>query len=206
MLLNLISNPQQFIAFLTALILAITVHEYAHAYAADRFGDHTARDAGRLTMNPLAHLDPVGTIFLLLVGFGWGKPVPINDSNLKNPKLDEIIISLAGPFSNLLLATLIGLFLRFVPLSAEFTNFFVIIIIINLVLMTFNLLPIPPLDGSHILKIFISGEAYESFQRIGIFLLFAFIILTNYIPILSIVINWVTNVFFMTVVGKSIQI
>ena len=206
MLLNLISNPQQFIAFLTALILAITVHEYAHAYAADRFGDQTARDAGRLTMNPLAHLDPVGTIFLLLVGFGWGKPVPINDSNLKNPKLDEIIISLAGPFSNLLLATLIGLFLRFVPLSAEFTNFFVIIIIINLVLMTFNLLPIPPLDGSHILKIFISSEAYESFQRIGIFLLFAFIILTNYIPILSIVINWVTNVFFMIVVGKSIQI
>ena len=204
MLLNLIGNPQQFIAFITALILAITVHEFAHAWMANRLGDPTAKNLGRLSMNPLVHLDPMGTIFLLLVGFGWGKPVPINDSNLKNPKLDEIKISLAGPFSNLVMATIFGLIIRFVPMSSDAINFFVIIITINLVLMVFNLLPIPPLDGSHILKIFVPDSFYEFYQKIGIFILFGLLIFSNYIPIINIIINFVVSLFFALVVGKSV--
>lgn len=206
MLLNLISDPQQFIAFVTAILVAITVHEFAHAWMANQLGDSTAKTAGRLTMNPLAHLDPLGTVFLFLVGFGWGKPVPINDTNLKNPKIDEIKISLAGPLSNLILATIFGLIIRFIPMSANALNFFVIIIIINLVLMTFNLFPIPPLDGSHILKVFMPQSFYEVYERVGIFILFGIILLSGYIPIISIVINWVTYTFFNLVVGRPIQL
>lgn len=206
MLLNLISDPQQFIAFVTALLVAITVHEFAHAWMANMLGDPTARLSGRLTMNPLAHLDPLGTIFLFLVGFGWGKPVPINSSNLKNPKIDEIMISLAGPASNLVLATILGLIIRFIPMSSNAINFFVIIITINLVLMTFNLLPIPPLDGSHILKIVVPEPFFELYEKIGVFILFGIVIFSSYIPIISIIINWVLNLFFSVVVGHSIQI
>ena len=206
MLLNLISNPQQFIAFVTALIVAITIHEFAHAWMANKLGDPTAKMQGRLTMNPLAHLDLMGSIFLLLVGFGWGKPVPINSNNLKNPKIDEIKISLSGPLSNLILATLIGLFIRFVPMTESITNFFVIMIIINLILMTFNLLPIPPLDGSHLVKIFLPDEIYETYQKFGIFLLFALLIFSSYFPIINIIINWVTVIFFEVVVGNSLYI
>jgi Zn-dependent protease len=206
MLLNLISNPQQFIAFVTALLVAITVHEFAHAWMANKLGDPTARLSGRLTMNPLAHLDPLGTIFLFLVGFGWGKPVPINTNNLKNPKIDEIAISLAGPASNLILATVLGLIIRFVPMSSSAINFFVIIITINLVLMTFNLFPIPPLDGSHLLRIVLPESFFELYEQIGIFILIAIVIFSSYIPIISIVVNWVLNLFFNIVIGHSIQI
>ena len=201
MLLNLIGNTQQLIAFITAILLAITVHEFAHAWMADRLGDPTAKLNGRLTMNPLAHLDPIGTIFLFLVGFGWGKPVPINDNNLKNPKIDEVKISLAGPASNLIIAIILGLIIRIIPLGTEIINFLVYIILINLVLMTFNLLPIPPLDGSHILRLFLSENSYKSYSRLGIIILFIFILMNNFYPILNIIINWITYIFFNYIVG-----
>lgn len=206
MLINLIGNPAQFIAYVTALIVAITIHEFAHAWTANKLGDPTARDMGRISFNPLAHLDFMGTIFLLLAGFGWGKPVQINADNLKNPKFDEVLISLAGPISNLLLAIVLGLLLRFISISPLISNFVIIIIIINLTLMVFNLLPIPPLDGSHILQIFISPQAYTTFSQIGIYILFGLIIFSNYFPIISMIINGTVNIFFHYIVGKVITL
>ena len=128
-----------------ALIVAITIHEFSHAWAADRLGDPTPRSKGRLTLNPLAHLDPVGTLMLFIAHFGWGKPVPIDPYNLRHPKRDYLYIALAGPISNIILAILIALLSKifFIPL-------FLYLIIINLSLAIFNLLPFHPLDGSHI--------------------------------------------------------
>src|SRR3990167_9008824 len=189
MLLNLINNPQQFVAYLTALLAAITIHEYAHAWMANRLGDPTAKDLGRLSFNPLAHLDPLGTLFLLLAGFGWGKPVPVNSSNLKNEVIDNIKISLAGPFSNLIFAFLLGLIIKFIPLPTLTFNFFVIIIIINLVLMVFNLLPIPPLDGSHILELFLPKDIFYLLRQFGLMILFFLLIFSNTFPLLNTIIS-----------------
>jgi len=128
-----------------ALIVAITIHEFSNAWAADRLGDPTPRSKGRLTLNPLAHLDPIGTLMLFIAHFGWGKPVPIDPYNLRHPKRDYLYIALAGPISNIILAILIALLSKifFIPL-------FLYLIIINLSLAIFNLLPFHPLDGSHI--------------------------------------------------------
>ena len=155
MLNILFTNPVLFLVWACALLVAITIHEYAHAWAADRLGDPTPRLQGRLTLNPLAHLDPIGTIMLLLVKIGWGKPVQFDPYNLQNPKRDTALISLAGPFSNLALATLLSLVLRLVssPFSAlHFLSFLIPpFIFLNLVLAIFNLIPIHPLDGGKIL-------------------------------------------------------
>src|SRR3989338_2044892 len=105
----LFSNPLVFAAAALSLLAAITVHEFAHAYAADRLGDPTPRLQGRLTLNPLVHLDPIGTLLLFVIGFGWGKPVQFDPYNLENPKRDAAIISFAGPVSNLILATIAAL-------------------------------------------------------------------------------------------------
>jgi len=198
MLITLLTqNPKLFIAYLTALIVAITIHEFSHALAADSFGDPTARNQGRLSMNPFDHLDPVGTIFLLIAGFGWGKPVQFDASNFKNPKFDEVVVSLAGPFSNLILAILFTLLIRFFHFSDSINVFFFIIIIMNLTLMTFNLLPIPPLDGSHILKIFLPNAMYNLLEQLGLYFLIIIVLISSYVPIISMVINFVVNIFFM---------
>lgn len=137
------------IVWLAALILAISIHEFAHAWAAWKLGDPTARLSGRLTLNPKAHLDKWGTLLLLLTGFGWGKPVPINPSNFNDPVKDSAITSLAGPASNIILALILGLITRInhalLPLSLP-------IIGISLRLGIFNLLPIDPLDGFKIIR------------------------------------------------------
>jgi len=133
-----------------ALIIALTVHEFAHALVADRLGDPTPRSQNRLSLNPLRHLDPLGTIMLIFAHFGWGKPVRIDPYNLQNPKRDELLIALAGPTSNLLLAILFSLLIRFFPFLISILTTF---IFYNIALAVFNLLPIPPLDGS---KIFIN--------------------------------------------------
>src|SRR5688572_2528428 len=112
MLGDLFNNPLSFFLWLVALTIAITIHEFAHAYTADRLGDPTPRLQGRLTLNPLAHLDPMGTLMMLLVRFGWGKPVQFDPFNLRNPRRDGAIISLAGPVSNFLLATLCSILLH----------------------------------------------------------------------------------------------
>ncbi len=144
--------------FLPGILLGISIHEFAHGYAAYKMGDNTAQMQGRLTLNPLKHLDPMGFMCLLLFGFGWAKPVMINSRNFKNPRKDDAIVSLAGPAANFSVAFLFMLFLKLADMFLPYTSLNQIIfevllstVHINLVLMVFNLLPIPPLDGHHIL-------------------------------------------------------
>lgn len=166
-----------------ALIVAITIHEFSHALAADKLGDPTPRSLGRLSLNPLKHLDPIGTIALIFFGFGWGKPVPIDPYNLQHPKRDEAIISLAGPVSNLILALIISLIVRFLPLNNISILFLSILVQINVVLAVFNLLPLPPLDGSKIFLALLpqdkSLQWQEAFEKYG----FVLIIVLLFLPI-----------------------
>jgi len=158
MFTQLFSDPLVLIYWLLAFGLSLSIHESAHAWMADHLGDPTARLAGRLTLNPLAHLDPLGTLMLLLFRFGWGKPVPFDEYNLQNPRRDAGLISLAGPASNLLLATISAVLFRLLyPLSSVF-YLLVPIVILNVSWGFFNLLPIHPLDGGKILVGFLPAE------------------------------------------------
>ena len=157
---ELTSNPVGFLFWVISLVIAITIHEFSHAWAAERLGDPTPRLMGRLTLNPLVHLDPLGTIMLLIARFGWGKPVQFDPFNLRNPRRDSAIISLAGPVSNLVLATICSIFLR-VFISYWFIGLLQPLIVINVVLAVFNLVPIHPLDGFKI----VSGILPEQYAR-----------------------------------------
>jgi len=173
-----------FLSFLV-LIISIAIHEFCHAFAADRLGDPTPRSLGRLTLNPLAHADPIGTIFLPLLsvftGFptiGWAKPVIIDPYNFKNPKKDEIIVSLAGPIGNISLALLASILLKFLGIQSIFLY---LLVLINISLAVFNLLPIPPLDGSKIFLNLLPEEKsiqwQEAFDRYGFILLIVLVFL-----------------------------
>lgn len=165
-----------------AVLIAITFHEYCHGRMAYKLGDPTAAEAGRLTLNPLAHLDPMGTLMLLLFRFGWAKPVPVNFNRLNHPKRDMIYVSLAGPIANITIAVIFALILRIsyyfmgqitMTQNSSFFNLSITIIrgwliflqtgvIINLALAMFNLIPVPPLDGSKILLGFLpDSQAYK---------------------------------------------
>lgn len=176
-----------------AILIGISIHEYGHALAAVKLGDDTPLYQGRLTLNPIKHLDPMGFLFLMIVGFGWAKPVMINPRNFKNPRRDDIIVSLAGVTMNLLTAIAFTLLIKFVV--NNFYSFLVTevgqyaitmlyaVVQINIVLMIFNLMPIPPLDGHHIAQS-IGGwrvvnffRQYEQIIRIGLILL----LVTGYI-------------------------
>lgn len=151
-----------------ALLIAITIHEFAHALTADKFGDPTASLAGRLSLNPLKHLDPIGTLMLLFFRFGWGKPVPFDPFNLRHPKRDAALISLAGPTSNLILAVVCSLILKLAPLSFITSILLIPLIIMNVNLAVFNLLPVPPLDGAKILYGFLPmswADEYNDFMK-----------------------------------------
>jgi Zn-dependent protease len=145
----LTSNPVAFVIIAVALILSLTVHEFAHAYVADRLGDSTPRRAGRVTLNPLAHLDPFGAILLLVAGFGFAKPVPVNGNNLG--RWGMLWVAAAGPISNILIAIVTALLLKVLPLNGLTFTVLTTVFGINIVLAVFNLLPIPLLDGSRIL-------------------------------------------------------
>ena len=179
-------------------IIALSVHEAAHAFVAYRCGDTTAKDQGRLTLNPLAHIDPIGTVLLPFVlslasgySFGWARPVPYNPYNLRNRRRDEFLVAVAGPISNLLQAfigTIVCALVRvFIVSSATFNTPVVVALLIlelyvylNCVLAFFNLIPLPPLDGSKIFTVFLEGEAlqrYYELQRYSMAILFAVLFL-----------------------------
>ena len=154
---------------LPGLILALTFHEYAHAKMADKLGDPTPEDQGRLTLNPMAHMDPMGTICLLFAGFGWGKPVQVNGAYFRNPARDNMLVALAGPVMNFVLAFVLFVILAsisiFAPAGSTVWSLISVIVFyaatLNVSLGVFNLIPVPPLDGSKIFAYFLKGKARE---------------------------------------------
>ncbi len=185
-------------------LLAVTLHEVAHGYAAERLGDPTARLLGRLTLNPLRHLDPIGTIALLFFGFGWARPVPVNFSNLRRPRLHMIWVALAGPLTNLSLAVASALLLRMlalvpvdtlqdgsmvrmmfepVALMAGFSLY------INIILAVFNLLPIPPLDGGRVMTGILPQRQAETLARLEPFGFMIIIVLVFFTDLWRIVLS-----------------
>lgn len=173
--------------FFIILIFSVIIHEYSHGWMADQLGDTTARLSGRLTMNPIPHIDPIGsilvpmTLFIVSRGtffFAWAKPVPFNPYALKNPEKDAAKIALAGPVSNLAVALFFGALVRIMPVS-ELSYFFSVIVYINILLAVFNLVPIPPLDGSKILFAALpcSLNDFKVFlNKYGFFILLFFIV------------------------------
>ncbi len=175
---------------LIILLFSIVIHEVSHGIMADYLGDPTAKYAGRLSLNPIRHLDPFGSIILptllliLMRGqgpiFGWAKPVPINPYNFRDKKWGNLKVALAGPGANILIALVFGLLLRFLSLPTRLFYFLSIIVILNLLLAIFNLVPIPPLDGSYILFTFLPEKAWrikQIFRQYGFFVLILFIFL-----------------------------
>ncbi len=161
-------NPLIALAWLLSSVIAFTMHEFNHALIANLLGDKTAKEAGRLTLNPLAHIDPIGFLMLLMVGFGWAKPVPFLASNFKRPVLGSALVGLAGPSVNLLIAfTSTFLFYTFSNHLASdfFSAFFFFLTLINLFLVIFNIVPLPPLDGSKLLFGFLQNAKFNFFRE-----------------------------------------
>lgn len=177
------------IAGIPGIVIAMVIHEYSHARVAYALGDYTPRLQGRLTLNPAAHVDPIGLIMLFFVHFGWAKPVQINPNNFSNPRRDDILVSLAGPLSNLITAFIALIILVLMAkLDFPFTDgvlmVFNLIIIYNINFAIFNMLPIPPLDGSHILRNLLPynlAQTYEQLERYS----FIFLIIIIATPVLS---------------------
>ena len=203
--------------YILAILIALSVHECAHAWMADRLGDPTARMLGRRTLNPIAHLDPLGSILFLVIGFGWGKPVPVDPRYFRHPKRDSALVALAGPMSNLLLAILSFMGFFFVVgdagshsltsyLMAEggsapvltlfLTKFFAGSLFVNLTLMAFNLLPVAPLDGSKIIQPFVPlrfDDLYEEFLRRGPFILLGLLIAERFLGV-PLLFTWISTI------------
>ena len=180
---------------LPTILIALSVHECAHAWAAYKLGDSTAKNFGRMTINPLKHLDPLGVLCMIVAGFGWARPVPVNSRNLRNPKKDMVLISLAGPASNIVLAFIGLLILRIlqvlvlpalsaaaigafgVDAIAMLLQFLMLFCMLNAGLAIFNLLPIPPLDGSHLLALILPSRIYFKYVRYERYISFALVLL-----------------------------
>lgn len=160
------------------MVISATVHEYAHAWAAYKLGDDTAKSEGRLTLNPIAHLDPIGFLFMIFARIGWAKPVPVNIYNFENPLRGQFLVAIAGPVSNLVLMVIgviiLKIFSLFLPdtwmITSIIMQFFVYFLFINATLAFFNLLPIPPLDGGNIVDALLPERFRETWQSIGAFL------------------------------------
>ena len=177
-------NVMHMILGLPALVLAIVGHEYAHAQVAVWLGDDTPEREGRTSLNPLVHFDPVGTLAMFLVGIGWAKPVQVNPFNFRDPKKDELLVALAGPFANLLMAFLAYVVLAIlmvmdVELSRNAYQVILLITLYNINFAIFNLLPIPPLDGSRIITAFMSWEARMRMQQYQMISLIVFLVIIN---------------------------
>jgi Zn-dependent protease len=209
MLLGLFKEPIIFLFLVCALIIAISVHEFSHAWMANYLGDPTARFQGRLTLNPLAHLDPIGTLMIFLIGFGWGKPVPFNPYNLQKGKLGPALVAIAGPTANLITAVIFAFPIRLIfmyspaLLNSPLYLLFGIIIWLNVMLLVFNLIPIPPLDGSKMLYALLpdSAESFiAQFEQMGPFLLLILVFLSGNLlwtimnPIISILLRFLLPV------------
>jgi len=181
-------NFQNILPALPGILVGLTVHEFCHAMAAYKLGDTTARDQGRITFNPIKHIDPIGFLFIIFAGFGWAKPVQFNPENLRNLRRDKAIIAAAGPLSNLVLALVLIGVLRLwrenlIPLPSD--AIFMVVFraaLINIGLFVFNLLPIPPLDGSHIAfsGLNLPMETQYQIMKIGMPLLFGILIIQNF--------------------------
>ncbi len=203
MLISLLSGQLDFatavvdiLASLVVIFLIMPFHEWAHAFVAYKLGDTSVKSRGRLTLNPIEHIDPIGALLILLIGFGWAKPVPINDRNFKNPKVGMGISAMAGPLANLIAAIAGGLILnallKFAP-NFIITNqfgyyiylFFVYYILLNICLAVFNLIPIPPLDGSKILFMFLPDKwVYTLYKYENIFFLIIIVLVWfNLLPL-----------------------
>jgi Zn-dependent protease len=205
---------------LPALLIAVTVHELAHALVADRLGDPTARRLGRITLNPLPHIDPLGALAFILAGFGWAKPVPVNPTYLRyGPRLGMLIVSLAGPLANLLLAILFaipvrlglvglssGQYLGFIPYPS---TFFFWAIYLNILLLFFNLLPIAPLDGFAVLAGLLPADLayrFEQTRQWGMFILMGLVLLGSFgrLPLLNLILDPPMNAVFYLLTGRSL--
>lgn len=171
------TSLRDMLVMIPAILIGFTFHEYAHAKMADMLGDKTARFQGRLNLNPLSHLDFIGIITILLIGFGWAKPVEINPTAFKNPKKDDLKVSLAGPFANLAVAIiatfLFGIYRKFIiysipniNLAIVLNDIFISILTINVMLFVFNLLPLPGFDGEHIVKYISPKFYYQTFTKL----------------------------------------
>ena len=172
----LFSNPGMFLVLAVLLLYSVIAHEVAHGWVANLFGDDTAKHYGRLTLNPASHIDPVGLLMLFIVGFGWAKPVPVNYYKLGNSRLALMSVSLAGCAANILIAIIALFLLQFeeVGASPAFSTPLTILVAINIILGAFNLIPIPPLDGSKILMSLLPQEAQQNLARLepyGFFIL-----------------------------------
>ncbi len=208
-------NFSHILPLIPGFILGLTIHEFSHAWVADRLGDSTARRMGRLTLNPLAHLDLFGSLMLVFAGFGWAKPVPVDFGALRSPRRDMALIAVAGPVANVILAAALALALRalmpggpsvpgLLPEGALIV--FMQGIWINVILAVFNLIPVPPLDGSRIVAGLVPdswNHGYEQFERIGPLLLLGLVLLASItgVSVLSRIIMPVANPVFKLVMG-----
>ena len=193
------------VIYAPAILLALSFHELSHALVARKLGDPTAERAGRITLNPLAHLDPIGTIMIFIFHFGWAKPVPVNPSYFKNPRRDMLLVALAGPVSNLIMGVGFGLVSMLITnvlgMGGSIIHQMVIAgIAINAILMAFNMIPIPPLDGSKVMfGLFnFSPEFQYNYSRIGPMVLLGVILFGRFtgVSLISMFISPVINVFY----------
>jgi Zn-dependent protease len=195
-------DPARVFFDLVAFLFAISLHEAAHAWTAARCGDPTAKMLGRITLNPLRHIDPFGSILVPIIGMlsgigfiGWARPTPVEPRNFRRPVADDILVSLAGPASNVLLVLIFGfmlkLYMKFehpAQLDARLEPLFYLLltsVTINVVLAIFNLIPVPPLDGSHVIRHFLNGSALETYDRVGTYGLMLLFIANMYFDFLG---------------------
>jgi len=204
---------QRILYFIPGIVIGLTIHEFCHALCAYKLGDSTAREQGRLTLNPIKHIDIIGFLFIVFAGFGWAKPVKFNPENLKNLRRDRALIAAAGPLSNLVMGILLCLLIRILlsyidSNSIRYTDilfhvYFIIYIAasINFGLFIFNLLPIPPLDGSHIVfsGLNLNHDVETKIRKIGLPILFLILIIQRYLKItiipIGIIIDWLMGIF-----------